>query len=343
MGFLIDNVPDLKKHGAYHTGPCPMCGGRDRFVVKTFEDGREGWLCRGCAGGSYRSPENYLVERFGISYQQARQAIESGGYHSTHQPPARPAAQPEPPAPPRRPTYWQRNAERLIRDYTSHPGRVELWNNYKPLPTETIVRAELGVGILPSSRCKHERLIVPVRDSFGRVVCFRGRRIACNCTDEHGRLKKWTTSAGWRLDGLPLYNLAPDSKGVIYIVENPIDALMIDAFTEYNGVATLSTSYWRQVWTASLLETAPSLVIVAYDNDLAGNGGGKHREGLIENWRKTVPAGAPIPTAYGQVLAVTLREAGLPVVLYDWAGSPAGEDIGSLLRRVSHEPESIAA
>lgn len=339
MGFLTDNVPDLKKHGAYHTGPCPMCGGRDRFVVKTFEDGREGWICRGCASGSYRSPENYLVERFGISYRQAREAIESGGYHSTHQPPARPATQPQPPAPPRREPYWRRNAERLIEVYCKHPGRVKLWNAYKPLPRETIIGAELGVGILPSNKCRHERLIVPVRDSFGRVVCFRGRRIACDCADEQGRPINWTTSAGWRLDELPLYNLGTGSGSVIYIVENQIDALMVNAYTDYKGVATLSTSYWRPAWTTALQEAAPKLVVVAYDNDLPGNGGGEHRELLIANWRKTAPAGAPIPTAYGQVLVETLRKAGLPVALYDWAGSPAGDDIGNLLRRVvAHEP-----
>lgn len=342
MGFLVDNVPGLKPAGrSFHAGPCPICGGTDRFVVKQFEDGREGWICRQCSPGSYHTPENYLVERFGISYEQARSAIESGGYAPTTQRPApSPAPAPAHPAePPRRVPYWQKHADRLQRGYVAHPDRHNLWQAYKPLPEATIEKAGLGVGKLMSNKCQHDRLIVPVWNDFGRIVCFRGRRIDCDCTDDRGKLLNWTTSAGWNLYDLPLYN-APrpgQQAEIIWVVENQIDALMVDAFTTFRGVATMSTSYWRDAWTDALVEASPKLVIVAYDNDLPGNGGGQQREAMIKKWRLTAPAGAPLPIAHGQVLANILLEAGLPAVLYDWQHAQAGDDIGSILARFYKE------
>ena len=42
----------LRKHGAYLTGPCPLCrGGHDRFVIKGNK-----WLCRHCSEGKYLDP-----------------------------------------------------------------------------------------------------------------------------------------------------------------------------------------------------------------------------------------------------------------------------------------------
>lgn len=38
----------LKRSGAYLTGPCPKCGGTDRFSIETNQDK---WNCRGCGVG----------------------------------------------------------------------------------------------------------------------------------------------------------------------------------------------------------------------------------------------------------------------------------------------------
>ena len=40
----------LKRQGTEHVGPCPHCGGRDRFSI---HPGRGKGNCRGAAGGAW--------------------------------------------------------------------------------------------------------------------------------------------------------------------------------------------------------------------------------------------------------------------------------------------------
>ena len=45
---IVDHVPhELHPSGRYHMGPCPFCGGRDRFQVKQSDAGQL-WVCRHC-------------------------------------------------------------------------------------------------------------------------------------------------------------------------------------------------------------------------------------------------------------------------------------------------------
>jgi len=204
-----------------------------------------------------------------------------------------------------------------------NPRRAELWAAYKPLSLGTIDRMQLGVGILPYSRCKHERLIVPVY-SGPELVGLRGRAIDCDCG-------KWLASAGWSNDLAPLYNSDALSIGqVIWIVENPVDALMLSERTEYAGVATYSVSYWTDAWTKRLQEAQPELVVVAFDNDLPGCGGGLRRDEFIRKWLEN-PKHKVVPPASGPKLANKLIEAGLPATLFDWKDADYKADIGSLL------------
>ena len=59
MGILpclgIDEQFLRKKHG-----PCPVCGGRDRFRV---QPGAGRWLCRQCTGGKWRDVIAYIAQR----------------------------------------------------------------------------------------------------------------------------------------------------------------------------------------------------------------------------------------------------------------------------------------
>ena len=66
---LSDIVPGLKKSGAYLIGPCPFCGGRDRFNVKTT-DGGDLWLCRQCAPDKYHDVIDFLMRRDGSTFAE---------------------------------------------------------------------------------------------------------------------------------------------------------------------------------------------------------------------------------------------------------------------------------
>ncbi len=61
-------------HGGEYAGPCPFCGGRDRFRVwPQHPQGKGRWWCRGC--GRNGDAITYLREREGLSYAEACQAL----------------------------------------------------------------------------------------------------------------------------------------------------------------------------------------------------------------------------------------------------------------------------
>lgn len=67
---LTDLVPGLKKSGAYHIGPCPFCGGNDRFNVKTTHDGIDLWVCRQCGDGKYHDVIDFIQRRDGRTFAE---------------------------------------------------------------------------------------------------------------------------------------------------------------------------------------------------------------------------------------------------------------------------------
>src|SRR5262245_37550476 len=58
--------------GGEYAGPCPWCGGRDRFRVWPEAD-TPGYWCRQC--GRHGDPIQYLRDRHGLSYWEACQRL----------------------------------------------------------------------------------------------------------------------------------------------------------------------------------------------------------------------------------------------------------------------------
>lgn len=46
-------------NGGEWAGPCPFCGGRDRFHVQPYRAGGGVWLCRGCSDGAWKDAIEY--------------------------------------------------------------------------------------------------------------------------------------------------------------------------------------------------------------------------------------------------------------------------------------------
>ena len=244
------------------------------------------------------------------------------------------------PDPSRRQARERRRPERrwdggaLMAQYTAHERRFEMWRRYRSLLSEAIIdRAGLGVGAFPqyTSKCEHDRLMVPLIVG-GEVVGFRGRALDCECG-------KWLSPSGNRT---VLYNgrrLGADidtladvtgnakqvSHPIVTIVENPLDALLIEELEGGYAVATLSVSYWKDEWTRAMVDLAPKLVMVMYDNDRPGNGGGQEGQlrWLAEHPKDIVPNGVR--------LANDLIAAGVKAQLYDWGDAPYKMDAGDLL------------
>ena len=65
---------ELRKAGAYFVGPCPMCGGEDRFTVM-HTSGGDRWHCRQCGDGKYHGVIDFIMARDRVSFLDACKAL----------------------------------------------------------------------------------------------------------------------------------------------------------------------------------------------------------------------------------------------------------------------------
>ena len=160
--------------------------------------------------------------------------------------------------------YWKKQLPSLMVAYTGHPDRYTAWHSYRRISQEVAEKYQLGVGILPQSQHRDIRLIVPILEHDG-IVMLRGRRI-------DGDGPKWTSAGGVSPADIQLPFAEHVDTDILFIVENPIDAILINEYSRASAVAALSTNYWYPHWTAKIKALKPSIVITAYDHDLAGEG-----------------------------------------------------------------------
>lgn len=227
---------------------------------------------------------------------------------------------------------WQARQRR----YEEYPDRVARWQEYKPLHPLLIDAYRLGVGAFPkySSRCEHERLMVPLI-AENKIVGYRGRTIGCECG-------KWLAPAGSQMILFHGERLNRDMPGpglgmvayeravagsVLWIVENPMDALLLEfADPSYTAVATLGVSMWQPEWSRLVARSGAEIVFVAYDNDRPGNGGGAVGRAV---WLADHPQDIE---PNGIKLVNLLREAGArQAELFDWRDKPLKMDIGDVV------------
>lgn len=279
---------------------CPECGKESSPMNVHFSFSPRGAFCFSCG---YKAGLRSMARKVGL--------VDDRPYTA-------PAHRSEPE---RKPASWLPSAPSLVDHYRANPGAWQAWQAYKPVSRGDFERCRLGLGVLPASKCRHDRLIVPIY-SGTEIRGLRGRAIDCACG-------KWLAPGGTNIGLYPLYNEPALNSGcIVWIVENPVDALLLTERTAYVGVATYSVAYWYDAWTEALRSARPELVVIAYDQDLPGNGGAGRRDEFIRDWLRSHPR---VPEPAGPRLTNRLRAAGLPAVLYDWGRAPVKTDIGSLL------------
>jgi len=67
---LVEMDTRIKRVGAYYVGPCPFCGGRDRFTLKDTPRGWR-WHCRGCAAEMWNDAIAYVMRREQLTFVAA--------------------------------------------------------------------------------------------------------------------------------------------------------------------------------------------------------------------------------------------------------------------------------
>jgi hypothetical protein len=76
---LAENLTTLRKssstEGGEWSGPCPFCGGRDRFSVQPYHKPEARWLCRHCTDGKWKDVITFVERRDKSSFMDACRAL----------------------------------------------------------------------------------------------------------------------------------------------------------------------------------------------------------------------------------------------------------------------------
>lgn len=164
MNTLLDHIPtEMKRTGTEHAGPCPWCGGDDRFTVSP-EGGESGlYWCRRCERGG--DGISFLRELHGFSFPEACERLglghkvraeASGGGRPAEAPsaPTKPAAKEKPNPPTDAPgPAWQEAARAFAQECrealhadTDAARSARAWLHGRGFTPETIRAAGLGLN-----------------------------------------------------------------------------------------------------------------------------------------------------------------------------------------------------
>jgi DNA primase len=286
---LAERYTQLKRvaatAGGEYAGPCPVCGGRDRFRVQPQANR---WLCRRCTEGKWQDAIALYRAIHGAGFAEAVSALAGGSL-----PPARsklPAA-PEPAraGPPN--AAWQARARTCVLEaegelWSQRGQRARAWLNARGLADETLKRWH--IGFIPSPKWERpadwglegkavfvERGILIPAIAGGAIWYLKVRRAAGE--------PKYTQVRG----GLPALFLADTllSAREACITEGEFDALLLWQCLQHAsnprwrdlGVATLGSQSNRlslDAWARYLYHLKH--ILVMYDQDGHSGTGAAH-------------------------------------------------------------------
>lgn len=163
---IVSRSTTLKKTGVnWWCGPCPFCGGKDRFVLHNTGHGWR-WLCRGCGDGKYHNVIDYVMQRDGAGFSEACEILGGGNYKDTviYKPPENaPLVESQP----NNADNWQEIANKIVQYSESN-----LWGN-TPGSQKALdyLRKERG---LTDATIKKQRLGLSYGDYVGRIYVTGG-------------------------------------------------------------------------------------------------------------------------------------------------------------------------
>ena len=301
---------------------CPFCGKEAKKGQVHFSFSVVGGMCFVCGGHAGL-----------VALARMAGLVEDASWTE----PPRERARPQPKS--KRRVLDQAFLKRMLDAYEQAPNRVEAWNVYKPLTEKQVAFYHLGYGAYPeyTSQCPHLRLQLPYLGADGLIYGFRGRVVEPAC--EH---PKWLSPVGtgkFLFNGGRFYakgGIAPDDRPVkgnsLYIVENPVDAILFEAMLSDIlrkppcVVSTQGVTMWEDEWTEAVIKAEFRAVVVVYDNDAPGNGGGAAG---IKAWQDLHHTEAPLNglKLVERFIAAGYRKA----YLYDWGDVPLKTDIGDIV------------
>lgn len=279
-------------HGGEYAGPCPWCGGDDRFRVWPVHPVKPAFWCRQC-GAEGDLVDYYARQHTGGDRRRALEDLKGQGFSPTwrQQTPVSPVAPAsgfaEPVEPPSE--AWQARGWEFVSYANAQlwaPGGADAlaYLRRRGLTDDTIHRALLGYNPTPiHDRAEKWGLTAdkPVTLAAG-VVIPSWSAIAANigawsetlwgirvrALAPRPDVPKYLGVRGYRPALYGADTISPDRT--VVLVEGEIDALTIaQQVAEVAAVATGSTTACRRLRWVLLLARAPR-VLVAYDGDDSG-------------------------------------------------------------------------
>jgi DNA primase len=305
---LAAMVPGLRRRGRYFVGPCPFCGGEDRFNIKRTGEG-DLWICRRCGDGKYHDAVAFLMRRDGLSFievvgeerdtrYEIRDTIGEG--RATSDEPR--VTIDEPPD-----QDWQITTLVALKDcadYLHHSGAPDAaacWRylrRRRGLTPDTIFRAMLGYNpawreVAPGRWLAPGITIPGMVDGELWYAQVRTTAAARATSGRRGKtLAKYSALPGSRL-GM-LFNADAILRA---LAEGPVTAVIVEG--EFDAI--LLGQYLPPNWAAVTMGSAGSLpglnwlpylavcrrVLVSLDSDEAG-------QAALARWRKLAPSAEPL-------------------------------------------------
>lgn len=281
-GFTFSRV--AATHGGEYAGPCPFCGGNDRFLIWPEHKGGRYW-CRGCekTGDAIQ----YMRDARGLSYADACRTlgITKAGYRRQRSRPTseksifRPKKQDHPPA------TWVQKAESTLK-----AAQVNLWTPEgqaardilfnKGLTDETIRRA--GIGFNPAELYRDRRgwgLAQEVRSDGKPKRLWIPAGLVIPLQDHEGparlRIRRHDPGNGPRYVIVAGSSLAPlileSERNIFVIVESELDAwLCWQEAGDLIGVVAMGAAGMKPDVSAHELLLKSEKILNGLDYDEAG-------------------------------------------------------------------------
>lgn len=296
---------DLKRkastNGGEYTGPCPFCGGSDRFNVQPYRRPFGLWMCRNCTGGKWQNAIDFVIKRDNLDFKTACAALAGGDLPTTRE------RRPTPPAPAYNPPAdnWQAQALRAVEICQANlwggSGAAALdWLLGRGLSGETIQRYKLGYspganfgnlyirrGVLIPAIVAGEvwylKISLMPGDSVKCGKCEKPTKARQPCPFCGGKENKYRSVTGSRTAAI---FGADDLEGasMALFCEGEIDAMT--AYQDLGGVlptVTLGSADNHPdlaTWGAYLVNR--ETILALYDDDQAGDSGAAWLQGISD-------------------------------------------------------------
>ena len=260
---------EIASHNQYYLSECPYCGNDNHSHISSrFGETNVGTFFKCFACGKATS-----IYMLGVKLGIINPDEDEEPEETVIKPLVKQSSLPD----------WWNKRWHLLEQYQNNREKIYMWAQYKNVRPDEIEKYALGYGYLPHTTTP--RLIVPVFDGK-ELIGFRGRLV----DNPEGNQVKWLSTKGLSPSNMknpPFYSRAKDYSH-LFVVENMVDAILVNERTPHTAIPTMSVTYWNESWTEKIRELLPISVIVAYDADLAGNGCGKEimRELIQKRLRK---------------------------------------------------------